>query len=233
MHLPAAQNVLIGRLPRTDRLQLLSRCEVVALDMSVVLCESGAATTHAYFPIDGFISLVTSLDGRPVLEVGMVGSEGMLGTQLVLGVSQAPLHALVQGPGTAWRLSAARFQRELIRSKALRVSLLRYVQVNMVQLAASAACVRFHDIGQRMARWLLMTHDRAHADEFQLTHEFLAYMLGVRRVGITTAAMALQRGGSIEYHRGSVTILDRRVLEKAACSCYATANKSYVDFMDQ
>jgi CRP-like cAMP-binding protein len=231
MPLPQPKNLLIERLPRKDRAHLLSLCDEVELVMSQVLCDTGAGTTHAYFPTEGFISLVTSLEGKPVLEVGMVGSEGLLGTQLVLGVSAAPLHALVQGAGTALRVSAVRFRRELLQSKALRMSLQRYVQVTMTQLAASAACVRFHNISQRLARWLLMTHDRAHTDEFHLTHEFLAYMLGVRRVGVTTAAVALQRLGSIEYHRGAVTILNRRSLEKAACSCYAAEKKSYVDVM--
>jgi CRP-like cAMP-binding protein len=231
MRLSSVQNELIERLPRKDRAHFLGLCDEVELDMSAVLCDSGESTEHAYFPLKGFISLVTPLDGRPVLEVGMVGNEGMLGTQLVLGVTTAPLFALVQGPGTAWRVGAASFRRELIRSKALRVSMELYVQVTISQLAVSAACLRFHHISQRLARWLLMTHDRAQTDEFHVTHEFLAYMLGVRRVGITTAAVALQRLGSIRYHRGAVTIVNRRSLEKAACSCYAAGKKSYVDVM--
>ncbi len=226
------QNLLIQRLPRKERAHFLGLCDEVTLRLSEVLCESGVDTKHAYFPVDGFISLITPLNGKPVLEVGMVGSEGMLGTQLVLGVTTAPLFALVQGSGTAWRVGAASLRKELTQSKPLRINLQRYVQVTMIQLAASAACLRFHDITQRLARWLLMTNDRAHTDKFRITHEFLAYMLGVRRVGITTAAVALQRGGSIEYHRGDITILDRRLLENAACSCYAAGKKSYCDVMD-
>lgn len=199
--------------------------------MSNVVCDSGSVTEHAYFPTEGYISLITPLLGKPVLEVGMVGNEGMLGTQLVLGVTAAPLFALVQGSGTAWRVTAAKFRKELVHSKALRVSLQRYVQVTMNQLAASAACLRFHHIGPRLARWLLMTQDRARSETFHVTHEFLAYMLGVRRVGITAAATELQRLGSIEYRRGEVTILDRRRLEDAACSCYAADKKAYVDVM--
>jgi len=229
--LPAIQNRLIARLPRKDRTRLLASCEEIELVMSQVLCESGTTTRYAYFPIQGYISLVTPLDGRPILEVGMVGTEGMLGTQLVLGVAAAPLYALVQGPGRAWRVTAAAFRRELLVSKSLRLSLDRYVQVTMSQLASSAACLRFHQIGPRLARWLLMTHDRAQADSFHVTHEFLAYMLGVRRVGVTTAAGALHRQGLIDYSRGDVTVVDRPGLEAAACSCYAADRQAYDDVM--
>ena len=225
------QNQLIARLPRKDRGRLLAACDEVELVMSQALCESGTVTRYAYFPKEGYISLVTPLDGKPILEVGMVGTEGMLGTQLVLGVAITPVFALVQGPGTAWRVSAATFRKELIRSKALQVSLDRYVQVTMIQLASSAACLRFHQIGQRLARWLLMTQDRAHTDSFRVTHEFLAYMLGVRRVGVTTAAVALQRRGLIDYQRGDVTVVDRRGLEAAACNCYAAEKQAYIDLM--
>jgi CRP-like cAMP-binding protein len=222
---------LIELLPRADRAHLLGISEEVELVMTEVLSERGNLTKHVYFPIQGFISLVTPIDGKPVLEVGMVGSEGMLGAQIVLGVVRAPLHALVQGPGSAWRIAAAPFRKELARSKALRSGLDRYLYVTMVQLAASAACLRFHQIGPRLARWLLMTQDRAHAANFHVTHEFLAFMLGVRRVGVTTAAVQLQRQGLIEYRRGAVTVVNRRGLEAAACSCYATDKKTYADVM--
>jgi CRP-like cAMP-binding protein len=146
-----------------------------------------------YFPKDGFISLVTVVEGEPGLEVGMVGREGMLGAQLALGVSAIPLHALVQGAGTAWRIAAAPFRHALSDSKALQLSLNRYVYVLMAQLATSAACTRFHRVEPRLARWLLMTQDRAHSTAFHLTHELLAHMLGgVRRVGITGAAPSVR-----------------------------------------
>jgi CRP-like cAMP-binding protein len=229
--LSAAQNHLIELLPRRVRTHFLAVCEEVKLPMSEVLCESGIVTRYAYFPTQGYISLIAPVDGKPILEVGMVGTEGMLGTQLVLGVAMTPLHALVQGGGTALRIGAAAFRRELVHSAALQAGLDRYVHVTMMQLASSAACLRFHKIGQRLARWLLMTQDRAQSDSFRVTHEFLAFMLGVRRVGVTTAAVALQRLGLIEYRRGDVTVLNRRGLETAACSCYAADRKAYADVM--
>ena len=223
----AVENHLIELLPRKDRARLLAVCEPVQLVLAEVLCEPGQATRHVYFPTEGFISLVAHIDGEPALEVGMIGREGMLGAQLALGVVRAPLHALVQGPGAAWRVATTVFRRELAGSVAMQRTMNRYLYVLMAQLAASAACLRFHMIGPRLARWLLMSQDRAHADQFHVTHEFLAYMLGVRRVGVTGAASALQRSGLIEYRRGELKVLDRPGLEAAACDCYAADRKAY------
>ena len=225
------QNRLIERLPRKERLQLLAICEPVQLVLGSVICEPGSATRHVYFPVDSFISLLTQVDGKPALEVGMVGREGMLGAELALGIATTPLHALVQGEGAAWRITSAAFRRELAGSVALQRVMHRYLYVLMSQLASSAACLRFHLIGPRLARWLLMSQDRAHNDRFRVTQEFLAYMLGVRRVGITTAAGELQRNGLIEYRRGHLTVLDRKGLEAAACSCYAADQKVYAKLL--
>lgn len=225
------ENHLIELLPRTDRARLLAICEPTQLVLSEILCEPGKPTRHVYFPTEGFISLVALGPGHPGLEVGMVGREGMVGAQLALGIVAAPLRALVQGSGAAWRIGTKAFRQEFARSTALQRSLTRYVYVLMSQLATSAACLRFHLIGPRLARWLLMTQDRAHADTFHVTQEFLAYMLGVRRVGVTAAAGALQRKGLIEYRRGVLTVLDRGGLEAAACSCYATDRKTYADIL--
>ena len=224
-------NHLIELLSRKDRLRLLAIGEPFELVMGEVLCEPGKPTRHVYFPTDGFISLLTPIDGKPALEVGMVGREGMLGAQLALGVPIAPLHALVQGQGQALRIGAAAFRRELAVNPALQRGLNRYLYVLMGQLAASAACLRFHMIGPRLARWLLMSQDRAHAASFPVTQEFLSFMLGVRRVGITAAASALQRDGLIEYHRGHLTVLDRRGLEAVACDCYAADRKTYANLL--
>jgi CRP-like cAMP-binding protein len=161
--------------------------------------------------------------------VGMVGREGMLGIQLALGVATEPLKALVQGSGHALRIRAAAFRRELLADQALRATIDRYVYVLFAQHARAAACLRFHQIEQRLARWLLMSHDRAHADSFRVTHEFLAYMLGVRRVGVTIAAGALQRRQLIVYDRGEMTIVDRAGLADVACSCYASDQAAYAE----
>lgn len=225
--MPHAENHLIAQLPRKDRQRLLALCEPVPLVVSEVLCMTGQATEHVYFPVDGFISLVTAVDGHPSLEVGMVGREGMLGAPLALGVNTAPWRALVQGAGSAWRIGVGAFRDQLASSAAMRHGLDHYNFVLMAHLAGSAACLRFHQIGPRLARWLLMTQDRAHADRFRVTHEFLACMLGVRRVGVTLAAGELQRRKLIEYRRGQLTVLDRPGLEAAACSCYATDRQGY------
>jgi CRP-like cAMP-binding protein len=225
---PTDQNHLIELLPSKSRSRLLAICEPVNLVMGEILSDTGRPTRYVYFPTIGFVSLVTAINGRPTLEVGMVGREGMLGVQLVLGVEAAPLHAVVQGAGAAWRIGGTEFSRELVRSAALQRGLSRYVYVTMMQLASAASCLRFHQIRPRLARWLLMTQDRAHSDSFHITHEFLAYMLGVRRVGITTAASALQRDGLIRYRRGEIRVLNRRGLKAAACSCYAADRDAYV-----
>ena len=225
------QNHLIERLPGEDRRRLLGLAEKINLTQSDVLGEAGKPVRHVYFPISGFISLVTSMDGKPVLEVGMVGREGMFGAQVVLGMLTQPLHALVQGTGSAHRIELSAFRKEVERGVALRRVLGRYVYVLMSQLASSAACIRFHPIDARLGRWLLMMQDRAHADSFYVTHEFLSYMLGVRRVGITDAAGAMQRSGLIEYRRGHVTVLDRKGLERAACTCYGADLRAYARVM--
>jgi CRP-like cAMP-binding protein len=230
--LAIAENHLIESLPRKDRRSLLAACEPFPLVLAEVLCERGAPTRHVYFPNDGFISLITQVDSHPGLEVGMIGREGMLGAQVVLGVDASPLRALVQGAGSAWRIDSKAFRGELARIPALQRAMDRYLYVLMAQLAASSACLRFHLIGPRLARWLLLSQDRAHNDSFRVTHEFLAYMLGVRRVGVTIAAGALARSGLITYHRGLLTVLDRSGLERAACSCYDAEQRSYADLMD-
>jgi CRP-like cAMP-binding protein len=221
------ENKLIASLPHKNRVHLLSLCEIVPLALTQVLCESGAAAKYVYFPRESFISLVAALDGTPAIEVGMVGHEGMLGIQLALGISIAPWQGLVQGAGEALRIKVSAFRAELLQSEALRQVLHRYIYVQMSQLSITATCLRFHLIGPRLARWLLMTQDRANTDTFKVTHEFLGYMLGVRRVGITNAASALQQEGLITYHRGHLTVLNRAGLEAAACSCYAADLRVY------
>jgi CRP-like cAMP-binding protein len=222
-----AENHLIELLPRKERRRLLAICERIELVRGEVLGDHGSPTRNVYFPTEGFISLVTPLDGKPVLEVGMVGREGMWGAHLALGVVTEPLHSLVQGSGAAWRIGARAFRGEFAHSAALQRSINRYIYVLMAQLASSAACLRFHQIGPRLARWLLMSQDRADSDSFYVTHQFLSYMLGVRRGGVTAAAGELQRDGLIKYSRGDITVLNRVGLEAASCSCYATDCQAY------
>ena len=225
------QNHLIERLPKRERARLLTLCEPVQLVLSEVLCEAGAPLRHVYFPTESFISLVAQVDQHPGLEVGMVGREGMVGSQLVLGLAASPVRALVQGPGASWRIAAPAFRRELAASAPLLRQLSRYVYVLMAQTVAAAGCLRYHQIGQRLARWLLMSHDRAQGDRFHVTHEFLAYMMGVRRVGVTLAAGDLQRRGLITYHRGELCVVDRAGLEAAACSCYVVDQQVYSQYL--
>jgi len=220
-------NRLLDSLPQKDRRQLLACGEVVNLDFGEILSEPGNPIHHAYFPIDCFISLVIPVDSRASLEVELVGNEGVVGAPLLLGVDVSSLRALVQGAGTALRISAPSFLREVEDSPALRRVLHRYVVVLLAQLAQTAACNRFHLLDARLARWLLITGDRAHSDEFHLTHEALARMLGVRRVGVTNAAGMLQKRKLVSYSRGDIRILDRAGLETASCGCYQSVRAIY------
>jgi CRP-like cAMP-binding protein len=227
----AVNNRLLDGLPRRDRDHLFERCESVEIKLGQVLCEPERPVRYAYFPTSSFISLIAPINGKASLEVGIVGSEGMLGTSLVLGVNVAAQQALVQGPGSALRIEAAPFCRELARSLPLRRELDRYVYVTLCQVALTAVCTRFHVVEARLARWLLMTGDRAHSDRFYITQEFMSYMLGVRRVGVTDAAGVLRGRKLIRYNRGQITILDRRGLKAAACTCYAEALDVYNRFL--
>jgi CRP-like cAMP-binding protein len=226
---PDVSNDLIERLPRRDRTRLRAACERVELVLAAPVCVRGAEAGHAYFPTRAFISLLARVDHHPAIEVGMVGSEGMLGAEILLGICQSPFDAVVQGQGEVLRIDVRRFRTELECSLPLRRTLSRYLHVRMLQLARASGCHRFHAVAPRLARWLLMSQDRAHGNRFEMTHEFLASMLGVRRSGVTLAAGVLQRGGLIRYTRGELTVLDRQGMETAACSCYAADQLTYAE----
>ncbi len=223
---------MLAALPRKQYQSLLSGLESVALRFGEVLYEPGERIRFVYFPGDSLVSLLTLVDAQSALEVGMVGREGMVGVPLSLGADISPVRALVQGAGAAMRMKAARFSREIRKSPQLQQEVNRYTSVLMAQITQTAACNRFHVVEARLARWLLMTRDRLRSDEFPLTHEFLGHMLGVRRVGVTKAARALQGRKLIRYTRGKIQILNRRGLKASACSCYELVKDMYDDVRD-
>ena len=222
-----AGNRLLEALPRRDLRRMRDGCETVELGFADVLYTPREPINYVYFPTNSFISLIMPVDNAASLEVGLIGNEGMFGIPLVLGVNVSPMRAVVQGAGSALRMDAATFCHELGRSQTLQRDIDRYVFVHLSQLAQTAACTRFHVVEARLARWLLMTQDRAHADTFRITQEFLALMLGVRRVGVTEAARSLQKRSLIHYSRGDITILDRHGLKAASCGCYTADRESY------
>jgi CRP-like cAMP-binding protein len=215
-----AVNHLLAALPRNDLARLLPALAPVSLKFGEILYEPNQPIPHVYFPIDCLVSLLVPTDGRQLLEVGMVGHEGMVGASIALSMPSSSLHALVQGGGSALRMSAKRFRSELESCPALQRLAHRYLHALMAQISETAACNHFHVVEARLARWLLMTRDRMRSAEFRMTHDFLAQMLGVRRVGVTEAAGALQTRKLIEYARGQIRILDHPGLEAACCGCY-------------
>jgi CRP-like cAMP-binding protein len=221
---PKISNSVLAALSGKNYKRLLSGLEAVQLNFGDVLYQAGQKIRHVYFPGNALVSLLTLVDDRMALEVGMVGREGMVGLPLALGTAVSPVRALVQGAGTAMRMTSARFSREILKSPQLRLGLNRYAGALMAQVSQTAACNRFHLVEQRLARWLLMTRDRVRTDEFRLTQEFLSHMLGVRRVGVTRAARALQNRKLIAYSRGNIKILSDKGLERAACECYKLIN---------
>lgn len=217
---PPTANHLLAAVPRQAYQRMLTGLEPVNLIYGQVLYEPAGQIRHVYFPTDCLVSLLTAVDKSRTLEVGMVGNEGMVGMPMALGIGVSAVRALVQGAGAAMRMTAARFRAEFKKNILFQRALFRYTHLLMAQVSQTAACNRFHKAEARLARWLLMTSDRLHSDEFRLTHEFLAHMLGVRRVGVTKAASVLERGKLIDYSRGNIRILDRERLEAAACPCY-------------
>lgn len=229
--MPSRENHLLLRLPDGVRKQFIDRCEPFELVLSAELSQRDKALSHAYFPREGFISLVIDVDSHPALEVGMVGFESMLGSELILGLVRMPWRVLVQGPGPCLRITADELRACSATMPELRDLLNRTLLVRLQQQALASSCERFHMIGPRLCRWLLMSQDRAEDDSFDVTHAFMALMLGVRRVGVTLAAHELQQDGLIAYHRGHITVLNREKLEARACSCYAADRQLHNELM--
>jgi CRP-like cAMP-binding protein len=227
----SSPNRLLARLPRAERERLLAHATEVPLAFGEVLVEPGQDHGAVWFPLTGFVSVVARVEGQAPLEMGLIGREGMLGATVVLGVDTVPLGGLVQGDGSALRINLRPFRRCLKQSPVLQRSLQRYLYVVLSQLAQSAVCTRFHEVNQRLARWLLMTHDRTAGDRLHLTHQFLAGMLGVRRSAVTIAAGHLQDRGIIHYNRGEIDVLDRPALEAWSCECYAAVVQDYDDLL--
>ena len=227
------KNQLLSALPRKEQQRLLAGCENVDIHFADILYEPQQKIRHVYFPVDSFVSYVRSMERGERVELGMIGSEGMLGISLALGIGVAPFYAIVQGTGSAWRMKADFFKKELENSATLRRRINRYIFVLLNQSAQNATCLRFHLVEQRLARWLLMTQDRAESDRLHLTQEFLSSMLGVRRVGVSNAASSLHEQKLISYSRGEINILDREGLIKAACPCYQADNHYYHSIMDK
>lgn len=220
-------NRLLDHLPAAERRRLLSQSAQVPLRSGQRLASQDGPARALLFPVQGCLSLVMPLDTHPLLQVGMVGSEGVLGAQLLLGAAASPVTVVVQQDGLAWSMPAAALRQQLPTSPGLRRLLTRYLLVQLRQSAAAAACLHFHALQARLARWLLMGQDRTAGEGFAVTHECMAHLLGVRRVGVTVAAGGLQAAGLIRYHRGWITVSDRAGLEGAACSCYAQDRASY------
>jgi len=216
----AVRNQLLADLPRRDLERLISQMEPVALKLGEVLYEPGSRIQHCYFPNEGVVSLLSVLGPNKAAEVGMVGREGLVGMSAAVGVNISQLRAVVQGSGSALRITAAKLRKEFSANNALHAGMFGFSNALMNQVARTAACNRFHKAETRLARWLLVTRDRLRSESFYLTHEFLALMIGVRRVGVTTAAGNLARRNLISYRRGNVRILNSRGLLAASCNCY-------------
>jgi len=223
---PAA-NRLLGLLNPGDYRRLRPHLHPIALTYRRSLYRARKPIEFVYFIETGVGSLVNTMANGQAAEVGTIGNEGVVGLPLLFGDDMAPTSVYVQVPGIGLRMKARRFNRELARSASMRAVMLRYAHAFFNQVAHSAACNHFHSIQQRCARWMLMTHDRMQSDEFLLTQEFLAMMLGVQRTGVSGAASGLQRAGLIRYRRGQVTILNRSALERRSCECYGVSKREF------
>lgn len=224
---PRSGNALLDAISRREREKFIAACERVEMTVGETVCKPGDPIKHVYFPLSSYISLITPPGASESLEVGLVGREGSFGLTVLLDIETSSLLGLTQGSGSALRMPAQHLRRRAKDNPQLNKIFNRYLYVLMAQVAQTAACSRFHRLEARLARWLLMTHDRARGDVFPLTHVFLAHMLGVRRAGVTTIAHRLQANKLITYSRGVIKVLDRKGLEALTCPCYEAFNGIY------
>lgn len=227
------QNRLLSSLPRDVQIRLLPRMEKISFSLKQILYDAGQPIAHVYFPLSGVISLLITLKGGETVEVATTGNEGVVGTSLLLGTERSSFKAVCQVTGQALKMRADAFRRSVEEHPELGALVRRYAQALVDQIAQTTACNHVHSVQARMCRWLLMTHDRVGADEFHLTQEFLAQMLGVRRPSVTVAAGLLQKAGLIRYQRGRIRITDRPALESGACECYETVRQEFDRLLTQ
>jgi CRP-like cAMP-binding protein len=223
----SVRNQLLAKLPTEDFAYLVPHLRQVDLTFRTTVHGAGEPIAAVLFPERGYASMLAALDDGDSAEVGMIGREGMIGLPLLYGTDRSLVEAMVQGGGSAFRMPADMFQRALEERPSLLPPLLRYAMAFSVQVTMTAACNSRHLVEQRLARWLLMAHDRTDGDEFAMTHEFLSMMLGVRRAGVTVAAGALQKAGYVHYEQGRVQVTDRAGLEAAACECHFIVRREF------
>jgi CRP-like cAMP-binding protein len=220
-------NQLLAALPADEYGRWRPQLEWVSMPLGQVLCESGVTMSHVYFPTDAIVSLLYVMEGGASAEIAVVGHEGVVGISLFMGGGSTPSRAVVQSAGQGWRLSGAAMQEAFNRSHPVMHLMLRYTQALITQMAQTAVCNRHHLLDQQLCRWLLLSLDRLPGNELRMTQELIANMLGVRREGVTEAALRLQRDGLIRYARGHIQVLDRPALEARTCECYAVVRKEY------
>ncbi|MBK8073865.1 MAG: Crp/Fnr family transcriptional regulator [Ramlibacter sp.] len=220
-------NHLLGALPDADWARWLPQLEHVDMPLGQVLYESGVSMSHVYFPTNSIVSLLYVMEDGASAEIAVVGNEGIVGISLFMGGESTPSRAVVQSAGEGWRLRSSTMKEEFSRSSAVMHLMLRYTQALITQMAQTAVCNRHHTLDQQLCRWLLLSMDRLKGNELVMTQELIANMLGVRREGVTEAALKLQHQGLIRYARGHITVLDRPGLEGRTCECYAVVKREY------
>ncbi|AKJ67977.1 crp/Fnr family transcriptional regulator [Pandoraea thiooxydans] len=221
------QNHLLAALPDEPWQRWLPQLELVQLPLGKVIYESGGTLSHVYFPTTAIVSLLYVMENSASAEIAVVGSEGVIGIALFMGGGSTPSRAVVQSAGTGFRLSAQTIKDDFSRSGPVMRLMLRYTQALITQMAQTAVCNRHHSLDQQLCRWLLLSLDRLTGNELTMTQELIANMLGVRREGVTEAALKLQRAGLISYVRGHIAVLDRPGLERRTCECYAVVKNEY------